>query len=94
MIAKAKGEVAWSDIASDLEYAKGFEWARARGYNCTSTERRSAFDGFTMYDYLRYCWNHPKQSGQSPYRMFEGVLMPSRLDSNGDVVYVWNGEVA
>ncbi len=93
MIAKASGSVSWSDISPDLEYAKGFQWARAEGYNATSSERRARFDGFTMYDYLRYTWNHPR-AGQSPYRMFEGIVKPSGLDAQGDVVYQWDASRA
>jgi DNA repair photolyase len=89
MIAKQKGQVAWSDIEPDLSYAKGFLWGTAQGYNASSSEKRASFDGFTMYDYLHYTWNHPN-SGQSPYKMFEGILKPERLDTSGDVVYVYD----
>lgn len=93
MIAKDKGEVAWSDIAGDLEYAKTFQWGRAEGYNANSSEKRVQYRGFTMYDFLRYTWNHPKL-GQSPYKMFEGILVPDRLDDQGDIVYRWDGDRA
>ena len=59
MIAKARGEVRWSEIAPHLAYTHGFLWQRAQGFNCNSSERCAMFDGFTMYDYLRYTWNHP-----------------------------------
>lgn len=90
MLAKARGEVHWSDIEPDLAYAKGFPWARAQGFNCNSSENRAKHEHHSMYDYLRYTWNHPK-AGQSPYRMFEGILRPDRLDDAGDIVYVWDG---
>lgn len=43
----------------------------------------------TMRDYLRWLWNNPK-AGQSPYAMFEGVMLPDGLDEHGDVIYRWN----
>lgn len=92
MIAKKKGCVSWSDISKHLEYAKKFLWARAQGYNNSSTGKRVKFNNFTMYDYLHYIWNNPDKSGQSPYKMFEGILKPSVIDAKGDVVYVIDKE--
>ncbi len=89
MIAKKRGETKWTDISKNLEYAKGFEWGKACGYNATSSERRAKFYGMTMYDYLRWVWNNPN-SGQSPYRMFEGILRPEGKDENGDIVYIFD----
>ena len=88
-IAKSNGRVYWSDIAPDLEYSKKFEWSRAVGYNATSSERHAKYFGFTMFDFLHWCWNNPK-SGQSPYGMFEGIIKPVDWDANGDVVYEWD----
>ena len=89
VLARRNGEVRWSDIEADLGYAKIFPWGRAQGYNASSSERRAKFLGFTMYDYLRYTWNHPRD-GQSPYQMFEGIVVPDRLDEHGDVIYVFD----
>jgi len=93
MLARERGFVTWSDISTDLGFAEGFLAGRAQGFNFNTTEKRAAFYGFSMKDYLRYIWNHPKQ-GQSPYMMFEGILTPSRIDENGDVVYEWNPQRA
>lgn len=90
-IAMQKGEVTWSDIAGYLDYLEGVPWSGAVGYNQSTCERRARFMDFSMIDYLRYTWNHPKV-GQSPYMMFEGVLKPDRLDEHGDVVYVVDKE--
>ena len=87
MIAKKEGLVQWKDISSDMEYAKKFNWMGAKGYNTTTTARRAKFWGMTMYDYLRWAWNNPN-SGQSPYKMFEGVLKPKGKDENGDYIYI------
>jgi len=85
-IAKKKGQVSWSDISAHLDYLDGVPWDGAKGYNISSCERRAAYTGFSMADYLRYTWNHPKL-GQSPYMMFEGVIKPVGIDEQGDLVY-------
>lgn len=90
-IAKKCGEVRWSDIESDMYFLE-FPYKKAEGFNTTSCENRSQFEGMTMKEYLRYLWNNPKR-GQSPYRLFERVLKPNGLDENGDIIYKYNQEV-
>ena len=46
----------------------------------------------TMKDFLRYLWNSPKM-GQSPYRLFERVLIPDGLDADGNIIYKYNQDV-
>lgn len=89
MIARENGKVHWCDISKHLEYARAFGWGNADGYNATSSERRAKFYYHTMFDYLRYTWNHPND-GQSPYKMFEGILRPDSVDEFGDIIYVWD----
>lgn len=92
-IAKSRpgGEVCWSDVSGDINaLVSQFQWCRAQGYNCNSSEKRAKFDGMTMADYMRWLWNNP-QSGQSPYKLFEGALVPSRKDEDGNLVYIYNG---
>ena len=48
--------------------------------------------GMTMKDYLHYLWNNPKM-GQSPYKIFERVLIPDGYDDYGNIIYKYNGEV-
>jgi DNA repair photolyase len=92
MIAKRDGSVRWSDISDGLNYAKTFLWRSANGYNTYSAEARARFYTHTMYDYLRGLWNHPDM-GASPYKAFDGILVPSpTLDENRDVVYLYNRE--
>lgn len=91
-IAKRKGEVRWSDIEKDMYFLDGFLWSKAQGFNCNSSEARAKFAGMTMKDYLRFLWNAPSR-GQSPYRLFEGVLVPSGIDENNDIVYKYNSKV-
>ncbi len=93
MLAKANGTVTWSEVGKHLDYVRGFRWSKSQGYNCNSSEMRAKFYNFTMYDYLRYTWNHPN-SGQSPYKMFEGVMVPDHVDDAGDVVYRYDAERA
>ena len=45
----------------------------------------------TMAEYMRWLWNNP-QSGQNPYKMFEGVMRPDGKDENGDLIYVYDPE--
>ena len=88
-IAKRKGECRWDDIEKDMYFLDTFEWRNANGFNCNSSEARAKYDGMTMKDYLRYLWNNPKK-GQSPYTMFGGVMKPSRIDKNGNIVYAYD----
>jgi DNA repair photolyase len=88
-ICKNRGSVRWSDIAADLEYAKAFEWTKAEGYNTNSAEQRAKFSGQAMYDFLRWCWNTPK-SGESPFKMFEGIMKPNGQDESGNLIYEYD----
>lgn len=67
-----------------------FEWRQASGYNCNSSEKRAKFEGMTMADYMRWLWNNP-QNGQSPYKLFEGALVPIDKDLEGNLIYKFNG---
>ena len=44
----------------------------------------------SMADYMRWLWNNP-QAGQSPYKLFEGALVPSGKDAEGNIIYRFNG---
>ena len=90
-IAKKTGQVRWSDIEKDMYYLN-FQWNSATGFNTTSSEARAHFRDMTMKEYLRYLWNNPKR-GQSPYKLFERVLLPAGEDENGDIIYVYNDSV-
>lgn len=90
-IAKKTGEVRWSDIEKDM-YFLDFPVARAQGFNINSSENRAKYKGMSMKDYLRYLWNAPRR-GQSPYKIFERVLLPNGIDENGDIIYKYNQDV-
>lgn len=91
-IAKKTGEVRWSDIEKDMYYLEKVPYARAQGFNANCSENRAKLKGASMKDYLRYLWNSPKR-GQSPYKLFERVLIPSGVDLNGDIIYKYNEDV-
>lgn len=86
-IAKKNGKVHYSEIKADIDsLLSQFQWSRAEGYNCNSSGKRAKFYGMTMADYMRWLWNNP-QAGQSPYTLFEGIIIPDEADANGDLIY-------
>lgn len=89
-VAKKKGFVEWADIKADI-YAllSNIPWSRADGFNTNSCEKRAKFADMSMADYMQYLWNNP-QNGQSPYKLFEGVLVPNGKDKEGNLVYGYN----
>lgn len=92
-IAKKCGEVRWSDIEGDMYYLD-FPAVKAAGCQIarSSQETFAKFSGMTMKEYLRYLWNNPKRT-QSPYKIFERVLVPDGKDDNGDIIYKYNQDV-
>ena len=91
-ICKKRGEVRWDDIKADVESLhSGYFWGRANGYNANSSENRAKFYGMSMAAYMRWLWNNP-QAGQSPYKMFEGVMKPTGKDENGNLIYTYDKE--
>lgn len=90
-IAGKTGEVRWSDIEPDMYFLE-FPIKQADGFNMSSTENRAKLNGLSMKEYLHYLWNSPKR-GQSPYKIFERVLMPNGFDENGDIIYKYNNLV-
>ena len=90
-IAKKKGAVTWADVEGDItKLVSQFAWSKADGYNCNSSEKRAQFYGMSMAAYMRWLWNNP-QSGQSPYKLFEGALVPQGKDTDGNLIYKYNG---
>lgn len=85
-IAKKNGAVFYSDIQKDIEELHQYDWGRAQGYNANSSEKRAHFYGMTMANYMRWLWNNP-QAGQSPYKLFEGILIPDGKDEQGNIIY-------
>lgn len=90
-ICKKNGVVYFSDVDKDMYFLNTFPWYKADGYNTRSTEMKAKFYGMTMRDYLRYLWNNVNNAN-SPYRLFQGVMIPDGWDERGDVIYRYNGE--
>lgn len=90
-IAKKTGKVQWKDIEKDM-YFLSMKMDRAEGFNMNTSENRAHFHSMTLKDYLRYLWNAPKR-GQSPYKLFEKVLIPNGYDEDGNIVYYYNDSV-
>ena len=72
----------------DLGFEK-FLWRRAEGMNTEGSEARTKRYNQTMYEYFREIWNTPN-SGKSPYKYFQGLLKPTGLDENNDVIYEYH----
>ena len=92
-IAKKTGKVHWRDIEPDMYFLE-FSAVKAAGCQIarSSSESAAHFDSMTMKEYLRYLWNAPKR-GQSPYKLFEKVLIPNGYDEDGNIVYYYNNSV-
>lgn len=93
MIAKRKGVVHFSEISNDILSLHNYEYGKAEGFNTLSVENRAKFFGMSMADYMRYLWNNPHR-GQSPYKMYEGILVPCGKDASGDLIYKYSEEVS
>lgn len=92
-IAKERGRVTLSDIREDIDALHGgYPFGRATGYNANTSEKRAHFKGMTMADYMVWLWDNP-QSGQSPYKLFEGILKPDGYDADGHIIYKYDGKV-
>ncbi len=92
-IAKKTGKVRWSDIEKDM-YFLDFSAVKAKGCQIARSTSESAahFSGMSMKEYLRYLWNAPRR-GQSPYKLFERVLIPNGYDEDGNIIYYYNQSV-
>ena len=90
-LCRKNGSVHFHEIDADMGFLD-FQWCKAEGYNCNSTETRAKYEFMTMRDYLRYLWNNP-YAGQSPYKLFNGIMRPAGKDEHGDVVYTYNESV-
>lgn len=89
-ICKERGVCHFSDISKDIDELHGnTDFYGACGFNTQTTEKRAHFEGMTMAQYMRWLWNNP-QAGQSPYKMFEGVMRPEGEDENGDLIYYYD----
>ena len=88
-VAKKTGGVTWNEVEKDMKHLE-FSFVGAQGFNTTSSERKAKFYGKTMKEYMRWLWNNPK-AGQSPFRIFEGILVPCGFDAEGNIIYRYDG---
>ncbi len=89
-ICKRNGRVHWRDIAKDVDALHSkYDFRVAEGFNTNSCEMRTKFYGMSMARYMQWLWNNP-QAGQSPYKMFEGVMRPEGKDEDGNLIYVYD----
>jgi len=89
LVAKKEGRVYWVDIADKIpECFKNLSVVRAKNMNVArgTPQARAMYRDFSIYDFMRYIWNHPKHP-RSPYKYFYGLMYPLGLDSNNDVIY-------
>ena len=84
-IAKENGEVSFSDIES--EFSEHLKHTKVREVLHSGDMAQHYHK--TMYDYLKYIWNHPKKA-QSPWLYFDKMMIPDRVDKEGNVVYRFN----
>jgi len=86
--AKKAGEVKFSDIKKHehnfLDKVKSSSPIKRLGLVSAGKHKKES-----ILEYMRNIWNTPK-SAKSPYKYFDGILIPDRLDENGDVVYKFN----
>lgn len=89
VICKRKGYVRWSDIKLDAENLLRVRLEKAM--NLGTREKYSKYYTMSAADYMKWCWNNP-QAAHSPYKMFEGAMVPAdERDSEGNIVYKYNG---
>lgn len=89
-IAKRNGVVHWRDIEPMTRWMHDIPFYRSEGFNHGGTHERVKRIYQNMAEYMHDCWNSTK-SMMSPARYFGGELLPAtELDSDGDVVYIYN----
>lgn len=93
VLARKNGVVYWSQIEPELAYLGDILCTSGLELNMAKSERRALFTGKTAVEYLHHYWNNPNEA-HSPYRMFEGIVVPEGTDENGDVIYRYNPERA
>jgi len=81
-------ECYWIDVLPGIKEAglHKFNWRHAEGYNTVGNQTRARRWLQTMEEFLHECWNAPNDH-KSPYHHFFGVMVPCRVDKDGDVVY-------
>ncbi len=89
VIAREKGEVRFKDIEPHIQHFKKIQWQKAEGLNTKTNEARLKAGELTLFEYIRNNWNSPNKPN-SPYKYFQGILIPSGLDEDGNIIYKFN----
>lgn len=84
VLCRKNGEVTWGEIGPNI-----IAVAKNRCSVLNMPSKRWKFNGRNFLEYLHFLWNTPDEPN-SPYRYFEGVMKPDRVDENGDVVYTYD----
>jgi len=64
-------------------------WKDAQGLNQGNSGARLKNWNRSLFDMMRYIWNNPKR-GSSPWKYFGGMMIPTGLDEEGNVIYKFN----
>lgn len=84
-LAKITGKVHWSDIAKSGDYLKNHQYS-INGLTNGKVGKGEYYKNMSMFDIMRNIWNNPNNS-KSPYKYFGGILIPSGVDENNDIIY-------
>lgn len=88
-LAKEKGVVYWKDIEKEMPF---FEDTPAVKVLATLKKRsRAEISNMSIKEYMHYLWNEIERP-QSPYKVFRKALVPCGRDSEGNIIYRYNGE--
>lgn len=91
MIAKKNGHVRFADIEPHLEMFKKILWQNS--LNTQNCARRMKAGKITLFQFIQNKWNDPNNAN-SPYKYFNGVMFPSGVDDDGNVIYLYDYEKA
>lgn len=91
VLCRKNGRVTWGEIAPGLEHFRHVHAVNSPSCQIarSSSERRAQFNPLSMFELVRWFWNNPS-SGQSPYRMFEGIMKPVGVDGEKNVIYEYD----
>lgn len=87
-LCKKNGTVRWGEIKADSE--RLLQVGVHEVMNLGTSERRAQLYGMSATRYMHYVWNNPAHA-HSPYRMFEGAMVPDGRDENNDIIYKYKG---
>jgi len=92
LCAKAKGETCYADIKPEVDrFFTHFLMMRGEGYNSHRSLWRARYRRATAADWFEYNWNQPN-TGRGLVRLYGYVLVPDRLDAEGNIIYKYNEE--